>query len=344
MKIFGKKYDFSELIDYVGDIKTVAGVKPYTLFEGPEKGVFAIDVWTGSGLEYTVVPDRGMNICNVRYKGIPLDWMSGTGITSPSLYESHGWNWLRSFYGGLVHTCGLNNVGDPCKDMGVSFAEEDFGAHGRISNTPARELSWATEREENTCKIAVSGKCRIAAAQGENLLLERKVLSELGGAEITLKDKITNLGTVKTPVFLLYHCNLGFPLLSPESKLSIPAETTVDLKGNPVSNVETINPPTDSEEEEVLYPVINDDPVNIKLFNPELGSNGVGVNITYCKSELPYLTVWKFFQKRSYVIGVEPGTCRVEGRKVEKEKNRAVILNRDESINITLTIGVFENL
>ena len=99
MKIFGKEYNYSKLIDYVGDMKTIAGVKPYTLFDGPEKGVFAVDVWTGSGLTYTYVTARGMNICNFKYKGIPLDWMSGTGVTSPFLYESQGWNWLRSFYG-----------------------------------------------------------------------------------------------------------------------------------------------------------------------------------------------------------------------------------------------------
>ena len=342
MKIFGKEYDFSELIDYVGDMKTIAGVKPYTLFDGPEKGVFAIDVWTGSGLNYTVVPDRGMNICNVKYKGIPLDWMSGTGLTSPFLYEFHGWNWLRSFYGGLVHTCGFNNVGDPCKDMGVSFTEEDFGAHGRISNTPARELSWSAERGENTYKMIVAGKCRIISVQGENLLLERKILSELGGTELTLKDKITNLGSNRTPVFLLYHCNFGFPLLSPDSTLSIPSEKTVDLKEKTVSNFENINSPRESDEEEVLFPVINEDPVIIKLFNPKIGNNGVGINITYSKSELPCLTIWKFFQKRSYVLGVEPGTCHVEGRKVEKKKNRAIFLDKDESIHITLKFTVYE--
>jgi len=90
VELFGTSYTYQELRDLMPDISRVAGIKPYTLFDGPERGVFAIDVWTGSGLRYSVVPDRGMNICNANFKGIPLDWSSGTGITSPFLYNSHG--------------------------------------------------------------------------------------------------------------------------------------------------------------------------------------------------------------------------------------------------------------
>lgn len=48
--------------------------------------------------------------------------------------------------------------------------------------------------------------------------------------------------------------------------------------------------------------------------------------------------MWKHYQKRVYVIGIEPGTCRVEGRNAEIEKKRAVILDKDQSIQIDLEI------
>jgi hypothetical protein len=73
ISLFGNGYSFSELKDALGDITAIAGLKPFTLFDGPERGVFAIDVWTGSGLRHTVMPDRGMNICNTEYRTIPLD-------------------------------------------------------------------------------------------------------------------------------------------------------------------------------------------------------------------------------------------------------------------------------
>ena len=342
INLFGSSYSFSELKESTCDMSAIAGIKPYTLFDGPERGVFAVDVWTGSGLQYTVVPDRGMNICNFRYRGIPLDWTSGTKITSPFLYEFHGWNWLRSFHGGLVHTCGLSNVGEPCVDEKLDYDNRQFGGHGHISNTPAQELSWKTWEENNTLTMSVSGKCRIVSALEENLLLTRTVVSKLGGTGLLLRDKVTNIGFKSTSLLLLYHCNFGFPLLSGDTVLSIPADKAVGLDGNIVPGFQKLKNPTDLNEDTVIYPALNSNSVNITLFNPALGSSGLGVSIKYSRTELPYLTVWKHYQKRAYVIGIEPGTCRVEGRNAEIEKKRAVILDKDQSIQIDLEISVIE--
>ena len=112
LNLFGVNCTITQLKDRLADLSTIAGVRPYTLSDGLEKGVAALDVWTGSGLQYTVLPDRGMNVCNFRYRGVPLDWSSGLGAVSPWRYEPQEWGWLRSFHGGIVHTCGLDNVGD----------------------------------------------------------------------------------------------------------------------------------------------------------------------------------------------------------------------------------------
>ena len=342
IKLFGKSYTIKGLKDASGDLSTIAGVKPYTLFDGPERGVFAVDVWTGSGLRYTVVPDRGMNICNLNFRGIPLDWTSGTGITSPFLYESRGWQWLRSFHGGVVHTCGLGNVGEPCLDKELVHDNKEFGGHGRISSTPAGELSWRTEEQNDTIVMTVTGKCRVVSALEENLVLERSVTSRIGGTKIILQDRVTNIGHINTPVFLLYHCNFGFPLVSENTVLSIPADKAVDWDGNPAPDFNIMKKPADFNDESVVYPDLNSDQVNISLFNPDLGDNGLGVKMKYIKTALPFLTVWKHFQKRSYVVGIEPGTCRVEGRNSEIENKRTVILQSDQSIEIRFEIEVMD--
>lgn len=338
IRLFGNNYRFEELRNSVCDMSIIAGIKPYTLFDGPERGVFAVDVWTGAGLQYTVVPDRGMNICNVKYRGIPLDWTSGTAVTSPFLYDSKGWNWLRSFHGGLVHTCGLCNVGGPCFDKDIEYDNRDFGGHGRISNTSAQELGWRTE----DMKMIVTGKCRIVSATEENLVLERSITSELGEKRILLKDKITNMGWAVEPVLLLYHCNFGFPILSGDSKLILPAKTATDWEGRSVQDFTEIKGPTDVNYDEVNYPDIEGDSVKITVYNPKIGNNGIGVYLKYSKKELPFLTIWKHYQKRAYVMGVEPGTCRVEGRITEKQKKRAILLEKDESIDLHLEMGVVD--
>ena len=150
-----------------------------------------------------------------------------------------------------------------------------FGGHGRISNTPAQELSWKTEEEKTTLTMSVSGKCRIVSALEENLLLARTVVSKLGGTGLLLRDKVTNIG-FKSTSLLLYHCNFGFPFLSGDTVLSMPADKAVDLDGNIVPDFQKLKNPIDLNEDTVIYPALNSNSVNITLFNPALGSSGLG--------------------------------------------------------------------
>src|SRR3546814_15777709 len=58
--------------------------------------------------------------------------MSHGGITVRQPFSNRGLDWLRTFGGGLLTTCGLSHVGGP--ETG-DFGEQ--GLHGLISNTPA---------------------------------------------------------------------------------------------------------------------------------------------------------------------------------------------------------------
>ena len=47
--LFGKSYTKGELLQYVGDVSQVGGVRLKTLGNGPERGVRVADFDTGSG-------------------------------------------------------------------------------------------------------------------------------------------------------------------------------------------------------------------------------------------------------------------------------------------------------
>jgi hypothetical protein len=66
-----------------------------------------------------------------------LSWTSSVGEPHPAFYAAQGAEWLRSFPGGLLATCGLDHFGPPCHDEGA-----DFGLHGCISNQPARSVNY----------------------------------------------------------------------------------------------------------------------------------------------------------------------------------------------------------
>jgi hypothetical protein len=66
------------------------------------------------------------------YNQHSLTWLSSRGIVPPQLFPDKGLNWLRTFAGGLLTTCGLTHAGGPETD---EFGER--GLHGLISNIPA---------------------------------------------------------------------------------------------------------------------------------------------------------------------------------------------------------------
>ena len=56
VQLFGQSWSRAELLERVGDISQLGGVRLVTFADGPEAGVLAADVRTGSGLNFTVLP------------------------------------------------------------------------------------------------------------------------------------------------------------------------------------------------------------------------------------------------------------------------------------------------
>src|SRR5260370_1256249 len=130
MKLFGHAYTRQEILRKVGSISQIGGIRTYTLNDGASSGVKAIDIHNGNGMLFTILPDRGLDISRFSYHGASLCWHSSTGEVHPSFYEADEFNWLRTFYGGFLVTCGLTHMGLPDEDGGVKL-----GLHGRYSNT-----------------------------------------------------------------------------------------------------------------------------------------------------------------------------------------------------------------
>ncbi len=135
--LFGDNLSREEVLQRVGSIGQIAGVRPFRYTDGRADGVKAADVRTGSGLGFTVLLDRGMDIAHAEFAGKPVSWDSKNGVAAPGFFERPGQDWLRTFGGGLLTTCGLIQVGPPNVDGG-----EELGLHGRISHLPAERFDF----------------------------------------------------------------------------------------------------------------------------------------------------------------------------------------------------------
>ncbi|OJV87289.1 MAG: hypothetical protein BGO34_12040 [Bacteroidia bacterium 44-10] len=296
---------------YTGDPSQICGIKEYGLKSGKAKGVKAFDVKNGSGLEYTILGDRCLDISHLSFNGVNCSYLSKTGITAPAYNES-GTNFFQSFYAGFLTTCGLRNVGNACEDKG-----ESFGVHGRISNLPAEEICASVNWIENVPEMTISGKIREASFFGENLVLERKISCRYGENSIRINNTIENQGFEPEILMLLLHFNVGYPLLSPcslflsSSQAVIPRDAEA-AKG--ISGYAQMQPPTKSYQEQVFYHTLRGDDdgnTSVAMINAELE---IGLSIHFNKRQFSRFTQWKQMGKGEYVMGMEPCNCYVGGR------------------------------
>jgi hypothetical protein len=151
MDLYGKALAPQQLYQRVGGLEQVAGIQPFVFDDGPARGVSALRLRTGGSLSC----DRGMDLGAAEYRGVPLAWVSPTGVVAPHFRELQGEGWLRSFGGGLLVTCGLQNVGEPSERGG-----EELGLHGRISNTPAALLAREVRWERENCLLQARRSAR----------------------------------------------------------------------------------------------------------------------------------------------------------------------------------------
>lgn len=98
--------------------------------------------------------------------------------------------------------------------------------HGRYSTIPARQVADLSDWIGDEFHIKLKGIIEEGQAFGNKLRLEREITTILGKNIITILDKVTNFGHQPSPYTILYHMNLGYPLLCENSELIIePAQT-----------------------------------------------------------------------------------------------------------------------
>lgn len=152
--------DKSELLKYIGNLSQIGGCRHYTLSEGWGRGMRAADINTGSGLQYTVLPDRGLDISLASYKGINLVYLTCNGETHPSYYEPEGIGWLRTFAGGLLTTCGHTHLGPPCIDDGEHPGINEFRKFIRPQPTYNEQVFFHTMKGNQNGETTVTLKNR----------------------------------------------------------------------------------------------------------------------------------------------------------------------------------------
>lgn len=252
-----------------------------TLSDGPEAGLDCLALSTGGGLDAWLLAGRSLDIGPLWWRWRQLAWMPPGGLAHAALHrpDSEGGRGFERMFGGFLVTCGLTHVRQP---------EGAEPLHGRLPFTPAR-VTLARERLEGAVPVLEAEAEIFQARLGhEALLLRRRIEAPVGGAVLRIRDEVVNVGPGTAPHAVLYHVNLGWPLLALGTRgLLDGADVTGPLApGDPGARPAVACHPSRGE---------------VRIVSPE----GMALTLRF-DGALPFVQVWHDLRPRVAVLALEP--------------------------------------
>ncbi len=330
--------DEKTLLKHVGNMQQVASVRQVVYTEGRAGGMKAYEVKNGL-MRFQVLADKSLDIGDFSYKGINMNFLSKPGLMGRNHFDTSGQEALRSIMGGLFFTCGFENICPPCIDDGVAYP-----MHGRIRTTPAEHISADAYWKDGKYQIAISGEMREAELFGENMRLRRTIGCAYGEKTIQIKDEIKNCAFRTEPLMLLYHFNMGYPLLEEGARLILPSvKTTPRDNHSRTESCLSMDAPLDQAVEQVFTHELKADANGdtfAALVNDRLQ---LGLRLTFNQKYLPKFMEWKSIASGDYVVGLEPANASVLGRLHQKEEGLHM-LEPLETEEIVLEITILDGI
>jgi hypothetical protein len=345
-ELWGEPFSRSDLDRRLGRLDQLGGIRLATLGDARERGIRVLEVRTGR-ISFDILVDRSFDIGRCDLGGTPIAWVSPAGPMGPWYAEQTEWGWLRTFGGGLVATCGLDHAQNPGVDdvphaYAAELATETYGLHGRVGNIPARLAGYGTRWEGDRCTFWAEGEVAQLALYGERLVLRRRIEADLGGATIRIHDEVENVGLVPWTHMLLYHCNVGWPIVDEGAELLIPASAVREIHDDPPGEYRRIGAPERAGVERVYehdLAVTQDGRVTVAVLNR---ARSLGLAQRFRRDQLPIHNLWRMLAEGFYVLGLEPATNRDTGRWEARARGELITLESGEIRRYDLELAVVE--
>jgi hypothetical protein len=315
-------------------------VRSRRLAGGRREGVLLLELVAGDTRVF-ILPDRGLGIWKMVCGGVELGWQSPVaGPVHPAfvpLGEPSGLGWLDGF-DELVARCGLVSNGAPEFDAAGRLAH---GLHGRIANLPAHELAITLDEEAGT--ITLAGAVDETRFLIHALRLETRLVLSADRPRIAWTDTVTNRSERPATMQLLYHVNLGPPLLGAGAEIVAAIDELAPRAAAAAADIPTWNrydAPRAGRGEEVHFARIRPDAAGLAsaLLVAPGGSQAAG--LSWRADTLPCFALWKNQGGLAdgYVTGLEPATNYPNPRSFEEAQDRVVPLAPGEQVRFELAL------
>ena len=295
----------------ISNLNQLAYVRRYTVNGGKEDGLKVCEINNGV-IRLLLNESKAFDLMQLWHKGTNISFVSKNGFST-----SCG-NFLTRFEGGMVYTCGLDSVG----------GRDGFELHGSLHNHPAEVVSVECDEKE----IKVVAKTFVSALFGQNLVLTRTVKTEVNSSSISIFDNLYNAGFKAEEYVLLYHVNLGYPMIDEGVKIisdEVSAVGRNDFANKFLDSRKTFCENADSDEERCYF---------IDMKTPKVMVENQKLNKRFCleysSDSLPYFVQWNTFCSGDYALGLEPATTLLD----DKFKYKTIGANEKVDFNLTLSV------
>ena len=255
--------------------------------EGRGRGARQIYVANGK-LNFVLSESNALDMLRLWYRGVNVGFVSKNGLcTAPA-------DFLSAFPAGMLYTCGFDAIG------GV----EGHAVHGRLHSIPAEVKELVAD--ENGVKV--SAEVRDTALFGQNLVLTRTVCTGAGSNEVRIDDLIENRAFRDERYCMLYHVNVGYPVVDAGARISGDFEESrprTPWAEREMAKMLEVEPPADNAEETCYFHMTRDGRMSVE--NPRLG-----LRFTV-SSSLRRFVQWKSRASGDFVVGLEPCTSWLDG-------------------------------
>ncbi len=310
------------------------------LKSGKACGMDYLAIDTGR-LRCEILPARGMGIWKCWADSTEFGWQSPVqGPVHPSLVpigDPSGIGWLEGFDELLVR-CGLFSNGAPEFNANGGVV---YPVHGRIANLPAHDLRC--EYDERNETLDVIGTVTESRFLVYTLQLETRMRFHANSGTIEITDQVTNVSMKPSSMQLLYHINLGQPILQSGSKIHVAHKELAPRDQRASEGITTWNqcdgPETCYREQVYFVSPFADSHswAESALIN---ASATQGFLVQFDTRTLPVVNFWKNTAavEDGYVVGLEPATGFPNVRSFEEKQGRVVPLQGGESRTFRLKL------
>lgn len=275
----------------ISNLDQICYIRKYTINDTKNEGLKVIELYNGI-LRVLLNESKALDIMQLFYKGINMSFISKNGFSTKNN------EFIKRFEGGMLYTVGLDSAG----------ARDGFELHGSFHNLkPTITKSLIGDKG-----IEIEAFIEDTELFGKNLVLKRKYFLGFDSNELILEDTLINKGKENTNYCILYHNNIGYPMLDDGDKLLINTnniEPRTTFAKEKIDECFDITSPIDITDETCYYLDIKDGKASV--VNNKLN---LKFTILYSNDTLNNFVLWKSMKSQDYALGFEPSTAKLDDK------------------------------